>query len=228
MIRLNRFIASATEYSRRQADSFISRGDITINGKIIKDLSTRVTANDQVALHGQILTPLNKVYYILNKPAGYVCTTDRTQAVKIVTDLVPPSPPVFSVGRLDKETRGLLLLTNDGDLTQKMTHPSYQKEKEYTVILNKELTAKHIDDLLQGIDVDGKLMKFDKIILGGSKIYNVILHQGYHRQIRLMFTALGYQVLDLIRIRLDKFLLNNLPEGKFIKLNKNDIKKYFD
>lgn len=228
MIRINRFVAAATEYSRRQAESFIKRGDITVNGKVIRDLSTKVDFKDQVVLHGKILTPLEKVYYILNKPSGYVCTDDEEQAKKRVTDLVPQTPPVFSVGRLDKNTRGLLILTNDGDLTQQITHPSNNKEKEYLVTLAKELSTKHKDLLLQGIKLEDKLMKFDKLFSSKPKIYNVVLHQGYNRQIRKMFDFLGYQVLDLVRVRIGKFLLRDLAEGKFIKLNHTDIIKYFN
>lgn len=227
MIRLNRYIASATQYSRRQAEGFIKRGDITINGKVIKDLSTKVNYDDQVMLNGQILTPLNKVYYVLNKPAGYVCTLDEKQSEKRVTDLVPNQPPVFTVGRLDKETRGLLILTNDGDFTQQINHPSYKKEKEYLVTINKELSEKDKDKLLQGVKIDDKFMKFDKLSLNRQKVYNIVLHQGYHRQIRKLFNYFDYQVLDLIRIRIGNFLLRDLAEGKYIKLNSADIKKYF-
>ncbi len=227
MIRLNRYVASATKYSRRQAEGFIKRGDIAINGKIIKDLATKVNHNDQVTLRGQILTPLHKVYYILNKPAGYVCTLEKKQSEKRVVDLVPSNPPVFTVGRLDKETKGLLILTNDGDFAQHITHPSNKKEKEYLVKLNKELSSHDQYILLKGIKVDNKLMKFDKLLLDETNTYRVVLHQGYNRQIRKMFDQIGYQVLDLIRVRIGNFLLRDLPEGKFLKLNFSDIKKYF-
>lgn len=227
MIRLNRFIASATEYSRRQADSFIKRGDITVNGKIITDLSTKVSLKDKIALHGKILTPLKKVYYILNKPRGFVCTNNTNQSIHIVTDLVPANPPVFSVGRLDKDTTGLLILTNDGELAQRLTHPRFQKEKEYLVYLNQDLKINEIESLLMGIKIDGKIMKFDKLVKKSAKKYLVILHQGFNRQIRIMFNYFGYKVLFLQRIRIGNFVLRDLPVGKYIKLSPADIRKYF-
>jgi 23S rRNA pseudouridine2605 synthase len=228
MIRLNRYIATATKYSRRQADGFIRRGEITINGTVISKLATQVGPGDVVALNGQVLTPLQKVYYVLNKPRGYICSLSDSHAEHLITELVPASPPVFTVGRLDKETRGLILLTNDGDLTLKLTHPSYQKEKEYLVFLDKDLHNKDQEKLLRGFSLDNHKMVFDSIKKISSQEYSVVLHQGYNRQIRKMFNALGYQILDLLRIRIDKFVLRDLPSGEFLNLSGTDIHKYFD
>ncbi len=227
MIRLNRFIASATALSRRQADSFIKRGDISVNGQIIKDLGTRIGPTDQVRLNGELLNPLKKVYYVLNKPVGTVCSNLRQSKQKIVTDLVPPFPPVFTVGRLDKDTSGLLILTNDGNLAQQLTHPSYQQEKEYQVTIDKKLKTKDSVRLLQGVKIAEHIMKFDSLSNFNLTTYQVILHQGYNRQIRKMFNYLGYQVLALNRIRIGKFILKDLPVGHYLNLSTKDVNKYF-
>jgi 23S rRNA pseudouridine2605 synthase len=228
MIRLNRYIAACTKYSRRQADGFIRRGEVSMNGTIITKLATLISPGDIVALQGVVLTPLQKVYYILNKPKGYTCSVSDVHAEHLITELVPPTPPVYTVGRLDKETSGLILLTNDGDLTLRMTHPSYQKEKEYLVFLDKDLKNKDQEKLLNGVILDNQRMNFDSIKRISKQEYSVVLHQGYNRQIRKMFNALGYNIFDLVRVRIDKFVLRDLPSGDFLNLSATDINKYFD
>ncbi len=227
MIRLNRYIASATNFSRRQAESFIRRGDISINGHLVSDLATKVNYTDIVKLHGKVIKPLKLVYYVLHKPLGYVCTANREQADLLVTDLVPSDVPVFPVGRLDKNTTGLIVLTNDGELAQIISHPKHQTEKEYLVVCDKKISATDSQVMLKGIDLSGKIMKFDEIVEKDDFTYQVILHQGYNRQIRLMFGFFGYQVLQLCRVRLGRFILRDLPVGKYLKLSFKDIKKYF-
>lgn len=228
MIRLNRYIAACTKYSRRQADGFIRRGEVSINGRIITKLATLISPGDIVELQGVVLTPLQKVYYILNKPKGYTCSVSDVHAEHLITELVPSTPPVYTVGRLDKETSGLILLTNDGDLTLRMTHPSYQKEKEYLVFLDKDLKNKDQEKLLNGFVLDNQRMIFDSIKKISKQKYSVVLHQGYNRQIRKMFNALGYNIFDLVRVRIDKFVLRDLPSGDFLNLSSADIHKYFD
>jgi len=228
MIRLNRYIAACTKYSRRQADGFIRRGEVSVNEIIITKLATLISPGEVVALQGVVLTPLQKVYYILNKPKGYTCSVSDVHAEHLITELVPPTPPVYTVGRLDKETSGLILLTNDGDLTLRMTHPSYQKEKEYLVFLDKDLKNKDQEKLLNGFILDNQKMIFDSIKKISKQEYSVVLHQGYNRQIRKMFNALGYNIFDLVRVRINKFLLRDLPSGDFLSLSPADIHKYFD
>lgn len=228
MIRLNRYIAACTKYSRRQADGFIRRGEVSINGTIITKLATLISPGDIVELQGVVLTPLQKVYYILNKPKGYTCSASDVHAEHLITELVPPTPPVYTVGRLDKETSGLILLTNDGDLTLRMTHPSYQKEKEYLVFLDKNLKNKDQEKLLNGFILDNQRMIFDSLKKISKQEYSFVLHQGYNRQIRKMFNALGYNIFDLVRVRIDKFVLRDLPSGDFLNLSSADIHKYFD
>jgi len=225
MIRLNRYIASCTSYSRRQAEGFIRRGEITINNKVVTDLATQVNINDVVKLNNKILAPLKEVYYIVNKPVSYTCTVSDRHADKLVTELVPDNPPVFPVGRLDKDSRGLIIMTNNGDLAQKITHPKFIKDKEYIVNLDKKLTAGDIDQLKEGIKLEQGVGKFDSIDMIANNKYKVIIHQGLKRQIREMLRQQGYRVKDLVRIRVADIRLLDLEEGKYRQMSKSDIMK---
>ncbi len=225
MIRLNRYIASCTSYSRRQAEGFIRRGEITINNKAVTDLATQVDSGDEVKLNNKILAPLREVYYIVNKPIGYTCTVCDRHAEQLVTALVPDNPPVFPVGRLDKDSRGLMVMTNDGELVQKLTHPKFIKDKEYIVTLDKELGDGDIGQLKKGIRLEQGVGKFDAIDMIANNKYKVIIHQGLKRQIREMLRQRGYRVKDLVRIRVANIRLLDLEEGKCRKISKNDIMK---
>jgi 23S rRNA pseudouridine2605 synthase len=227
MIRLNRFIASCTEYSRRQADAFITRGQITVNGRKITKLATEVEIDDEVRLDGKLLVPHSLVYYLLNKPIGYVCSRSDAHAEHLVTELVPANPPVFPVGRLDRDSRGLILLTNDGTIANRLTHPRYHKEKEYEVVLDKDLKQCDLSKLQRGFKLPDGEGKFDicRKIKKGNNCYQVIIHQGKNRQIRRMFNAVGYQVKDLKRVRIAGIRLFDLSEGEYRRLRAGDIKK---
>ncbi len=239
MVRLNRFIASATNYSRRQADAFIKRGQVKVNGKVVTNLATQVDINDKVELDGKLLVPQRLVYYLVNKPAGYVCSLKDRHAERLVVDLVPKNPPVFPVGRLDKDSRGLIVITNDGQLAYQLTHPKFAKEKEYYVSLDKEIKDKDKQHLLQGVSLPAGVGRFDLVervdcqqldkwqkfyIKGMPKpVYRIVIHQGLKRQIREMLKELGYQVKDLLRVRIANIHLWDLPVGKYRKLRKSDI-----
>ncbi len=239
MVRLNRFIASCTGYSRRQADAFIKRGQVKVNGKVVTNLATRVDIDDQVELDGRLLTPQHLVYYLVNKPVGYVCSLKDKYANHLVIDLVPKNPPVFPVGRLDKDSRGLMVLTNDGKLAYQLTHPKFAKEKEYYVSLDKEIKDKDQKSLLHGMRLPAGVGKFDlleridyqnldkwqKFYLRDMQqpVYRVIVHQGLKRQIREMLRGLGYQVRDLLRVRIAGINLWDLPVGKYRRLSRSDI-----
>jgi len=239
MVRLNRFIASCTEYSRRQADAFIKRGQVKVNGKVVTNLATQVDIDDKVELNGKLLTPQRLVYYLVNKPVGYVCSLKDKHAKHLVVDLVPKNPPVFPVGRLDKDSRGLIILTNDGELAYQLTHPKFSKEKEYYISLNKEIGDKDQKRLLQGIKLPAGMGKFDllekidyqnldkwqKFYIKGMQqpVYRVIIHQGLKRQIREMLKEFNYQVQDLLRVRIASINLWDLPTGKYRRLSRSDI-----
>jgi len=223
MIRLNRYIASCTRYSRRQAEGFIRRGEITINDEVVTDLTRRVDIGDIVKLNNKVLAPQKEVYYITNKPVGHISTVSDRHAEKIVTELVPNNPPVFPVGRLDKDSRGLMIMTNDGQLAQKLTHPKYNKDKEYVVVIDKKLSSQDIEKLKSGINLEQGIGKFDSIDKIGDYKYKVIIHQGLKRQIREMFKTQGCRVKDLLRVRIANIKLLDLEEGKCRRISKSDM-----
>lgn len=215
MTRINKYIASCTGYSRRKAEELVLTGKVKVNDEVVRDLSTQINESDKVYLDGKMIAPQKFVYYALNKPVGYTTTTSDPHAKKIITDLVPNDPPVFPVGRLDKNTSGLILLTNDGDFAQKMTHPKYEKEKEYIVETDKFLSEKLLDKLRHGVELEDGKTAPAKIKATGSKKYSIIIHEGKNRQIRRMTEAVDAKVITLKRIRIEDFELENLIEGEY-------------
>ncbi|MBI5357791.1 rRNA pseudouridine synthase [Candidatus Saccharibacteria bacterium] len=212
-MRLNKFIALSTGISRRAADKAISDGRVTLNNKaasigdIVEDL-------DEVKIDGQSISIKNKTTIMLNKPVGYVCSRDG-QGSKTVYDLLPANLyNLKPVGRLDKDSSGLLLLTNDGDLAQKLTHPSFQKQKIYEVTLDKELSDKNYSKVGAGIRLEDGLSKLEISKIGPSK-YEVKMYEGRNRQIRRTFERLGHRVIKLHRKNFGAYELNNLKEGMF-------------
>lgn len=224
-IRLNKYIASLGYCSRRKADEFIFAGKVKLNGKIVDEMGVKVSEEDKIEVGGEQINKKNqeKIYLALNKPLDYISSTTSKQG-KCIMDLIPEKyGRLFPIGRLDKNSRGLIVLTNDGELANILMHPSFEHEKEYVVKVNKKLDDKDLEKLVQGISVDGVKMKTFKINYLEEKKYKVILREGKKRQIRLMFWELGYQVLDLERIRINKLELKKLPLGKFVEVKKSDI-----
>lgn len=215
MTRINKYIASCTGYSRRKAEEVVLTGRIKVNNNVIRDLSTQINESDKVYLDNKLITQQKFVYYALNKPVGYTTTTSDPHAEKIITELMPKDPPVFPVGRLDKDTSGLIFLTNDGDFAQKMTHPKYEKEKEYIVETDKPLSEKSLEKLRTGIKLDDGTTAPAEIKIVGDKKYSIIIHEGKNRQIRRMIEKVNAQVVQLKRIRIGDFKLENLEEGKY-------------
>jgi 23S rRNA pseudouridine2605 synthase len=223
MTRINKYIASCTGYSRRKAEELILSGKIKVNDKVVHDLGRQVETSDKVYLDNKLITVQKFVYYILNKPVGYTTTTSDPHAEKIITELIPKNPPVFPVGRLDKNTSGLILLTNDGNFAQKMTHPKYEKEKEYIVETDKPLSEKSLEKLRKGITLDDGITAPAKVKVTGDKKYSVTIHEGKNRQIRRMIEVVGAKVMALRRIRIGDFELGNLEDGKYKKFDKINI-----
>jgi pseudouridine synthase len=166
-----------------------------------------------------------KLYFIINKPAGYVCSRNRQNNEKIIYDLLPKElrQKVWSVGRLDKESEGLLILTNDGELTQKLTHPKFEHEKEYGVILDRPLSVKDEKILVKGVVIDGSKTTPVKILNIQGKKLNIILKEGRNRQLRRMFGKMGYRVEQLVRIRVGRLKLSGLRLGCFKKISRDDV-----
>lgn len=215
-MRLNKFIARATGLSRRSADELIKFGKVRVDNEQAT-LGQEVNNDNTVELNGTVLN-LAKSHLILmlNKPAGYVCSRNG-QGSKTIYDLLPEKfHNLKPVGRLDKNSSGLILLTNDGELANQLTHPRYQKQKVYQVVLNKTLELSDKKKLLTGVVLSDGLSKFIKIKDYPNNIYEVVLEEGRNRQIRRTFNALGYKLESLHRIKLGKYMLNDLSKGKYI------------
>lgn len=227
-IRLNKFIANTGLCSRREADNYIQSGDVKVNGKKITELGTKVSFNDEVKYKGKKLVPEKKVYILLNKPKDVITTTDDPQGRKTVLSLIKKGPEerIYPVGRLDRMSTGVLLLTNDGPLTKKLTHPKYQKKKIYQVSLEGDLTQKDLVQLSEGITLDDGFIKPDAIsyILPEDKReIGVEIHSGKNRVIRRMFEHLGYKVIRLDRVYFAGLTKKGLPRGRWRHLTNKEL-----
>lgn len=228
-VRLNRYIANAGVCSRREADTYIKAGVVTINGKAITELGTKVQPGDEVKFDGRKLNPEKKVYLLLNKPKDFVTTTDDPHADKTVMDLVKSActERIYPVGRLDKNTTGLLLFTNDGDLSKRLTHPSYQKKKIYQVSLDKPITKQHVEQIANGIELEDGPIFADAISYIDNVMKNEIgieIHSGKNRIIRRIFEHFGYHVRKLDRVYFAGLTKKNLPRGKWRLLTPSEIR----
>ena len=227
-IRLNRFIANSGVCSRREADEIIRKGLITVNGNKITDLGTKVTYNDDVKYKGRRLSAEKKVYILLNKPKGYVTTVEDPHAGLTVLDLIGDACPerVYPVGRLDKSTTGVLLLTNDGDLTGKLTHPKYNRKKIYHVFLDKSVSREDLFRISEGIELDDGFVAADAVSYADQDDRTQIgieLHSGQNRVVRRMFESMGYKVKKLDRVYFAGLTKKNLPRGKWRFLTPKEI-----
>jgi len=227
-LRLNKFIANSGICSRREADELILKGFISVNGKQIRDLGTKVTYNDDVRYKGKKLSAERKVYILMNKPRGYVTTVDDPHAENTVIDLLKDACPerVYPVGRLDKDTTGVLLLTNDGDLTGKLTHPRYERKKIYHVFLDKPVTRNDLSRLAEGITLEDGTVMADAVSYADPDDKTQIgieLHSGKNRVIKRMFESLGYKVRKLDRVYFAGLTKRNVPRGKWRFLSLKEI-----
>ena len=224
-MRLNRFLASAGFGSRRACEALIRAGKVSINGHFIRDLATIVQAGDDVRVVGQPPPrPSPPVCLLLHKPRGFLCTRADERNRKTIFDLVPAHfGSLHYVGRLDKDSEGLLLLTNDGTLSQRLSHPRHEIEKEYEVLLDRPFDTQHTARLVRGIRIEGGLAKAQRIQILASNLLRVVLRQGIKRQIRLMFFKLGYEVKRLQRLRMGALELGALPSGHWRVLDTREI-----
>nr|WP_321452971.1 pseudouridine synthase [uncultured Carboxylicivirga sp.] len=227
-IRLNRFVANAGVCSRREADKLIADGEITVNGKVVTEMGVSVSMKDDVRYQGRKLNAEEKVYVLLNKPKDYVTTVEDRHAKQTVMDLVRDASPnrIYPVGRLDRMTTGLLLLTNDGDLTKTLTHPKYNVKKIYHVFLDKPVFANHIDQLAKGITLDDGPIHADAISYADKDDktqVGVEIHSGRNRIVRRMFEHLGYKVVKLDRVYFAGLTKQNIPRGKWRYLSAKEV-----
>jgi 23S rRNA pseudouridine2604 synthase len=223
-IRLNKYIASSGLCSRREADSLIENGKVTING-IVAVQGTKVNEGDVVLVGGQKITPDDSMVYIaFNKPLGVTCTTDKRDPSNII-DFIGFDERIFPVGRLDKNSSGLILLTNDGSIVNKLLRAENGHEKEYLVTINRPYDKNFIKQMESGVPVLGQLTLPCKIKPAGDKTFKIILHQGLNRQIRRMCEYLGYKVTKLKRIRFMNINLGDLETGKWRYLTSSEKKE---
>ena len=227
-IRLNKFLANAGVCSRREADEFIQAGVVTVNGQVVTELGTKVKRSDAVIFHDQPVTLEKKVYVLLNKPKDTVTTSDDPQQRKTVMDLVKDACPerIYPVGRLDRNTTGVLLLTNDGDLASKLTHPKFLKKKVYHVYLDKNVTAHDIQQIAEGITLDDGEVHADAIAYASDTDKSQVgieIHSGKNRIVRRIFESLGYRVVKLDRVQFAGLTKKSLRRGDWRFLTEKEV-----
>ena len=227
-LRLNKFLANAGVCSRREADEFIQAGLVTVNGEVVTELGTKILRTDEVKFHDAPVTLEKKVYVLLNKPKDYVTTSDDPQQRKTVMDLVKDVCPerIYPVGRLDRNTTGVLLLTNDGDLASKLTHPKFLKKKVYHVHLDKNLTAHDMDQIREGITLEDGEIKADAVEYADDRDkaqVGIEIHSGKNRIVRRIFESLGYRVTKLDRVQFAGLTKKNLRRGDWRLLTEKEV-----
>ena len=228
-MRLNRYIANAGVCSRREADELIAKGDVQVNGKVVVEMGYRVKPNDVVKYGNKVLNPEKMVYVLLNKPRDIITTTEDPEARGTVMDLVADAGPfrLYPVGRLDRNTTGLILLTNDGELAGKLTHPSHNIKKVYQVELDKPITEEHFEQIRNGMDLEDGHIKPDDlaIVTPDAQVVGVEIHSGRNRIVRRMFESLGYEVTKLDRTVFAGLNKKELPRGKWRFLEPKEVVK---
>lgn len=227
-IRLNRFIANSGLCSRRDADEHIKNGQIRVNGKVVTDLGTKVSHSDDVRYQNKRLTAEKKVYILMNKPKDYVTTVEDPHAEHTVMELLGTDFPerVYPVGRLDKATTGVLLLTNDGDLAGRLTHPKYERKKVYHVFLDRVVSKEDLFRLTEGVEIDGEKVAADAVSYADEEDRSQIgieLHSGKNRIVRRLFEALDYRVKKLDRVYFAGLTKKNLKRGRWRFLTEKEI-----
>ncbi|MGL5960242.1 MAG: pseudouridine synthase [Bacteroidales bacterium] len=227
-VRLNKFIANSGLCSRREADDYILQGDITVNGEVVTTLGHKVMQSDDVRYNGDKLSGERKVYILLNKPKGYVTTMEDEHAPKTVMDLIAGAckERVYPVGRLDKNTTGVLLFTNDGELTKVLTHPSYNKRKVYQVGLDKNIPKSDLEKLVAGVDLEDGLAVADEVgyaDISDKSVVGIEIHSGRNRIVRRMFEGLGYEVKKLDRVYFAGLTKKSLERGRWRFLSIKEV-----
>lgn len=233
-MRLQKFLAQCGVASRRKAEELIADGKVTVDGKTVKEMGVRVIPGKSrvTCMNKPVVEKAQLVYFLLNKPKGYVTTVSDPQGRPVVTSLLNNlKMRLFPVGRLDLDTEGALILTNDGDFAQKVQHPSHETNKTYEALI-KGLPQKHLlEKLRTGVIIEGKKTYPAKISVTGKKgrnnLIKITIHEGRKRQVRKMFDHIGHPVLNLKRLAYGKLTLNTLASGKFRQLSSSDLKKIF-
>jgi 23S rRNA pseudouridine2605 synthase len=228
LIRLNKYISNAGICSRREADKIIADGLITVNGEVITELGHKVSLDDDIRYQGRQLNPERKVYLLLNKPRGFVTTLDDPHAERTVMQLVQNAckERIYPVGRLDMQTTGVLLFTNDGELAKKLTHPSFEKEKVYHVQLDKDMTIDDLNRIKDGFELEDGFIAADDIQMidqTDARHIGIEIHSGKNRIVRRIFNHLGYNVVRLDRVMFAGLTKKDLPRGRFRFLTQQEV-----
>ena len=234
MERLQKVIANSGYTSRRKAEELISKGLVKVNGEIIYELRIKVSPNDMIEIDGYILKNENKVYYLLNKPRGIITSTSDDKGRKTVVDLINTNVRIYPVGRLDYDTTGALLLTNDGELANLIMHPKSQIDKVYVAKIKGLIGKNQILKLQNGVLVDGiktnkakaRILNYDK--KSDTSIVELTIHEGRNHQVKKMFNAIGYDVLKLKRERIAFLDVKNMKSGDYRLLNPKEVKKLYN
>ena len=227
-IRLNKFLANSGICSRREADEFIQAGVVTVNGEVVKELGRKVLRSDKVMFHNEIVSIESKLYVLLNKPKNCVTTSDDPQGRLTVLDLVRNacSERIYPIGRLDRNTTGILLLTNDGDLASKLSHPKYNKKKIYQVWLDRDVTLEDMQKIADGVELEDGEIHADAISYVSEEDKSQIgieIHSGRNRVVRRIFEKLGYRVMKLDRVYFAGLTKKNLPRGRWRYLDEKEV-----
>ena len=227
-IRLNKFLANAGVCSRREADEFITAGVVSVNGEVVTELGTKIKRSDVVKFHDEPVSIERKVYVLLNKPKDTVTTSDDPQERRTVMDLVKNAcqERIYPVGRLDRNTTGVLLLTNDGDLASKLTHPSFKKKKIYHVWLDKNVAIEDMEKIANGLELEDGEIHADAISYASEDDKSQVgieIHSGRNRIVRRIFESLGYHVTKLDRVYFAGLTKKNLGRGKWRYLNEREV-----
>lgn len=226
IIRLNKFLADSGVASRRKSDELISKGFVTVNGKVVTEMGLKINPYDKISVSGKPVSNKSKpVYFLLNKPKDYLTTTDDEQGRKTVLDLIKSPSRVFPIGRLDRNTTGVLILTNDGELTYRLTHPKYQIQRVYSAGLDKDLKFSDAKKLSEGVELeDGKTAPCEIFINPKDKTQIVItLYEGKNHEVKRMFESLGYNVIKLDRKIFAGISNAGMKRGEYRKLSKPEI-----
>lgn len=224
-MRINKYIASCGVCSRRKAEEYILQGRVKINDEIVKKLSTLVDIKtDKVYLNDKLIKlEEEKIYIMLNKPKGYITTNSEQFGRKSILDLIHEKVRVFPIGRLDMYTEGLLLLTNDGQFANKLTHPKHEIKKRYIVNVDKKITNEMIKKLQNGVDIGGYITKPAKIKIDNDTKFEIVISEGKNRQVRKMCEAVSLKVVNLKRVQIGNLNLDNLQIGKYRYLSKDEV-----
>ena len=224
-MRINKYIAHSGYTSRRKADELIFKGKVKLNGQTIKEPGIQVNDNDLVAIDGKVLSIEKKFYIKLYKPIGFITSNFDPYNEKDLNDLVDIDKRFFAAGRLDKDSEGLLIITNDGEFTNNLIHPKFKLDKEYIVKVDSKLSKNQENEFENGLDIgNGEKTSDAKIEYLGNNVYKVIIHQGYNRQIRRMFKVLGKKVIALKRIKIGKISLSDLKEKEYRYFDSEELK----